>query len=85
MTADFLGIVTEVLELAGRVVSLERFQKDLGFGEPSAEFLDFVVGQHAAAPEEQAALQALLRENQPLNRFADGAHHLLHRRVPGLA
>ena len=84
MTADFLGVVTEILELAGRIISLKRFQEDLGFGELAAEFSDFVVGQHATAPEEQAALQGLVRENQPLNGLFGRLYHLLHGRLLAL-
>ena len=67
MGRHFRGVVAEVLELAGRGVGLQGFKEGLGLVQFGAQLLDFVLGQQAAAPEEQPGLQALLHEHQPLH------------------
>ena len=81
MAVHFLSIVAEVLELAGRGVGLQGFQEGLGLVQFGAQLLDFVLGQQAAAPEEQPVLQALLHEHQPFHRAGDGLLQLLNRLV----
>ena len=84
MGRHFRGVVAEVLELAGRGVGLQGFEEGLGLVQFGAQLLDFVLGQQAAAPEEQPGLQALLHEHQPLHGVGDGLLQLLNRLVLAL-
>ena len=56
----FLDIVTKVLELAGRGISLQRFQESLGFVNLDEYFLSFLLGQQTPPPEGQTASHVLL-------------------------
>ncbi len=84
MGRHFRGVVAEVLELAGRRVGLQGFEEGLGLIQFGAQLLDFVLGQQAAAPEEQPGLQALLHEHQPLHGGGDGLLQFLNRLVLAL-
>ena len=79
VTLHLVGVIAEVLELAGRGVGLEGFQEGLGLVEPVAQLGCFLLGEQVPAPERQAALQALLDQDQLLHHLGDGFLELLDR------
>ncbi len=81
----FRGVIAEVLELARRGVGLQGLKEGLGLVQFGAQLLDFVLGQQAAAPEEQPGLHALLYEYQPLDGVGDRLLQLLNRLVLALS
>ena len=84
MRRHFRGVVAEVLELARRRVGLQGFEEAFGSVQFGAQLLDFVLGQQAAAPEEQPGLQVLLNEHQPFHCGGDSLLQLLNRLVLAL-
>jgi len=79
VTLHLLGVVAEVLELAGRRVGLEGFQEGLGLVEAVAQLGCFFLGEQVPAPERQTALQTLLDQDQLLHHLGDGLLELLDR------
>ena len=84
MRDDLLGLVAEVLQLAGRVVGLQRLQERLGVVKPTVQLRGFVFRQQSSAPEDGAVAQVLACDQQLFNRRASRFLHLLHRLVLAL-